>query len=278
VQGLRAAYGVILALFAALPLQAHEFWMRPDRFDVETGERVRIALYVGQNFAGERVGIAAPLVARLSRFSVAGSADLAQAVPARGASGDIAVTLPSAGTHLVAMDTNPSAIVLPADAFNAYLELEGLQDVIDLRAKNGAAATPGRERYRRNVKTLVNAGGRSDGSFSRRTGQRLEIVPLADPYAAVPGQPLAFQVFFDAKPLAHALVKFWSGAGDGAVRLESRTDGHGAAQLAPPRAGVWMASVVHMIPASDSPEFDWDSYWGNLTFALRDQAEAAPLR
>jgi hypothetical protein len=28
-----------------------------------------------------------------------------------------------------------------------------------------------------------------------------------------------------------------------------------------------MASVVHMVPVRGDPALDWDSYWGNLTFA-----------
>ena len=35
-----------------------------------------------------------------------------------------------------------------------------------------------------------------------------------------------------------------------------------------PVDGGWMLSVVHMIPVADSTEVDWDSYWGNLSFAL----------
>jgi hypothetical protein len=29
-----------------------------------------------------------------------------------------------------------------------------------------------------------------------------------------------------------------------------------------------MVSVVHMIPARGVANADWDSFWGNLTFAL----------
>ena len=45
-------------------------------------------------------------------------------------------------------------------------------------------------------------------------------------------------------------------------------DAEGRVTVTPPWAGTWMASVVHMVPATDSPNHDWDSHWGNLTFAL----------
>ncbi|MDB5945488.1 MAG: hypothetical protein JWQ33_514, partial [Ramlibacter sp.] len=36
-------------------------------------------------------------------------------------------------------------------------------------------------------------------------------------------------------------------------------------------------NAVHMVPATGSPEVDWDSYWGSLTFDL-PRRERAPGR
>ena len=86
------------------------------------------------------------------------------------------------GAQLLALDTQPFTIELTADKFTDYLHDEGLEHVIALREATGQRAIPGRERYRRHVKTLLNVSGKSDASFGVRTGQTLELVPLANPH------------------------------------------------------------------------------------------------
>jgi uncharacterized GH25 family protein len=248
---------------------AHEFWMLADRYEAAPGDDIHLELYVGQNFSGEQVGISAPLVAGFRHYTKDEAVDRRGDVPANAPVGSLAVRLAAAGTHLLAMDSQPSAITLPADLFRTYLELEGLQGIMKAREQAGTSSSPGRERFRRNIKTLIQAGGQSDSTYSRRTGQRLEIVSLSDPYTSRVGAPMQFQVFFDARPLSGALVKFWNRAGGALVALSEHTDSQGKLSVALPQPGVWMVSTVHMIPAENSTEFDWDSYWGNLTFALR---------
>jgi hypothetical protein len=252
------------ALVASAAAQSHEFWMLPGRFESAVGQAALLQLSVGQEFVGDHVPFSPELVAGLWRFSADGRAPLSatRAMPA------LAVRLPSAGSHVVALDTHPSFIELPADKFTDYLRLEGLQSVIDWRAQHGAADLPGRERYRRNVKALLRAGPASDGTFAVRTGQRLEIVPRSDPWQAHAPAALAFEVTFDGTPLPHALLKLWHHGSSGLVKLEAVTGADGRAAFVLPQAGAWMASVVQMIAATDTPGIDWDSYWGNLTFEI----------
>ena len=139
------------------------------------------------------------------------------------------------GTHLVAITTEPSEIVLPAEKFNDYLRAEGLAAVLRERARSGRSETPGRERYRRNIKTLVQVGARGDATFAARTGQRLEIMPRSDPARAHSGKPLAFTLLFDARPLPQALVKFWHRSGDRVQVLSATTDRNGQVAFTPLR-------------------------------------------
>jgi uncharacterized GH25 family protein len=114
----------------------------------------------------------------------------------------------------------------------------------------------------------LSVGGQSDASFAVRAGQTLEIVPLADPQRLRPGGALALQVLFKGAPLPGALVNVWNQRGAQLNVLRTRTDDQGRSTTALPWAGVWMASVVHMVPATDNQGWDWDSHWGNLTFEL----------
>lgn len=265
-QGFRVAIAA-LAMFAATAAAGHEFWMLPDKFEAPAGATVSLTLSVGENFVGDRVAFSQPLLAAFHRYTSTGKADLRPRVAANGPVGELTVSLPRAGTHLLAIDTHPSEIILAAEKFNAYLHDEGLDFIIEARQAAGTADSPGRERYRRNIKTLVQAGA-GDATFSRRTGQRLEIVPLTDPQQHAGGRPMAFQVLFEGRPLPGALVKFWRRQDRPALPIKQIANAQGKVTVTPPQPGVWMASVVHMIPATGTRDHDWDSFWGNLTFAL----------
>lgn len=275
-RSLRAAV-LGLGALACAGAGAHEFWMLPQAFRLPVGGAATLSLAVGEDFEGDPMPFSRPLVADLRRLSLASDTDLRDLTPSSGSAASVHVNLPSAGTHVIALDTHPSFNVLPADKFNDYLKEDGLVDAQRARAAAGTEASPGRERYRRNVKVILNAGARSDGTFRRRTGQRLELVPQQDPALLRPPKPMTFQVWFDDRPLAGALVRLWHGHGPGAEKLTLTkvSDSQGKVTLPLARDGTWMASVVHMVQAGAECDCDWDSYWGNLTFALprttRDQ-------
>jgi uncharacterized GH25 family protein len=261
---------LLLALLLALAARsavAHEFWMMPSAFHAQPASTASFSLFVGENFQGEQVGIHTNLVSMLRQSTLTSQNDLRARVPVT-AVGTLPITFTHAGTTLIALDTHPTTIELPPEKFNDYLKQEGLEHVMRLRNQAGTAGAPGRERYRRSIKSLILVGSAPDATFARRTGQRLEIVPLTDPYRLRPGGPISLEVHFEGRPLANALVKFWNRRANGLIVLEQRTDAQGRANFLADRPGIWMASVVHMIPAPDKAEADWDSFWGNLTFAV----------
>jgi hypothetical protein len=272
----------LLAALSAGACGAHEFWMLPDAFALPAGASTRLTLAVGQDFAGEPVAFSRQLVADLRHLARDGDADLRLLTAGNGGALALRLRLAREGTHVIALDTRPSAIELQADKFNDYLRLEGLGAVLQARERAGAIGLPGREHYRRNVKTIVQSGGLADATFARRTGQRLELVPLANPAGVRPGEALSLQLWFDDQPLEDALVKLWNGSGADLLAPSARTDAAGKVSFILRRSGTWMASVVHMIPARDAADHDWDSYWGNLTFALpaaaQDDAASGALR
>ena len=268
-------YSLLAALLLAAPMGAgsHEFWMIPQKFRVAPGETVSLTLASGEDFRGDRVRFSSSVVAGLRHYSHGQVTDLGARIPAKEELSQLPVVLREAGTHLIAFDTHPSSIVLPADKFEDYLRGEGLDFVVKRRKASGKEASAGREKFRRNIKTLIQAGGRLDETYAVRTGQRIEIVPLMNPFSRRKGDELGFQVFFDGKPLPNALMQAWHKQGSQTSIIKLKTDRRGKARATLPLPGAWMVSVVHMVPASNSPDHDWDSYWGNLTFALGDRAK-----
>ncbi|MBC7413578.1 MAG: DUF4198 domain-containing protein [Herminiimonas sp.] len=268
---LRAASVLLFALCCALAgsVSAHEFWMRAQPAAVAVGGATRLSLNVGEYFSGDVVAFSVQYVAALRHIASGVDQDLLPRVAKTATVGAFPIRLQQPGTHLFAYDSHPNRITLGGEKFHAYLHDEGMDEIVKQREQAGTGATPARERYRRYVKTLVEVGGKHDGSFAVKTGQRLEIVPIDDPLTAGVGDKLQFSLLFEQKPLANALIKAWYLHDDQTVTIRARTDAAGRFAFNLPYAGTWMLSVVHMIPTIDSTEDDWDSLWGNLSFDLK---------
>ena len=261
-----------LALLAAPPARAHEYWLSPSLWRVGAGETVSFGALAGVGFRGERK-LYAPervvrLVARAAReLDLTPVASAGDSVWARFAAAD-------AGGLLLAYESNFAPITLEGPPFEHYLEDEGLDGPLAARRQRHDAG-PGHERYRRCAKAWLA------GSDARRAtaavGMPLEIVPLAAPGADA---ALEVRVLCEGRPLAGALVRARRqplGAGgrpldpaardSAAIAWSGRTDAHGGARVQVKQAGEWMISVVHMIPSADPAAADWESTWASLTFA-----------
>ena len=265
-----AAMGLI-ALAASFSALGHEFWIATSPSAPAVNAPTVMMLRVGEYFVGDLVGVTASHAASLHGYSAGGDQDLGHLVPQGSMLPSLTLSFPRAGTQVLAYESHPSQIVLPAEKFHAYLHDEGLDAVIRQREAAGTAASPGRERFRRSAKTLVRVGGKGGDASTRITGQRLEITPLTDPLAAGAGETLRFALRFEGQPRAGVLVKAWHRQGRQTTLIRTTTDAQGRFAFALPFAGLWMLNAVHMAPATDSPDVDWDSYWGSLTFELSRQ-------
>ncbi len=280
-----ALLALCLSAVVHMPLQAHEFWIAPVTAPLTVGSTARLKLLVGEQFTGELVGWSKPQTAQLRLISKAGVKDISSQVPGT-AVADLPITLSAAGVHLVAFESQSHFISLSADSFHAYLHEEGLDFIKARREAQGTAQKPGRERYRRFVKTLLDVGEPAaagaapvaqasavDATHASRVGQQLELIPLANPFRLPAGNALAVQVLFEGQPLAGALLKAWyktdgqSPSGQ-LLTIRATTGADGIATVNLPYAGPWMVSVVHMVAAVNVKDTEWDSLWGNLSFVL----------
>ncbi len=259
-------------------VQAHEFWFAPLRSPQSVGQTVSLRLEVGEWFTGDAAGFSQTKSSAMRHISVHENQDLRPFLSEDAAEAEVLLQLTTQGIHLIVYDSEPLEITLSADKFHAYLHDEGLDFVKAARERAGTADQPGRERYRRNVKTLIAVGSASkmisaaDTTHATHTGQRLEITPLNNPLLLQntprSTQSLQLQVDFDGKPLANALVKAWHHHEGQLHLVRVRTLANGRAVVSLPYGGDWMVSVVHMVPATDGAGVDWDSYWGNLSFSV----------
>jgi uncharacterized GH25 family protein len=260
--GKAAARQIALAaalLLAAGDVYAHDFWIEPSTFHPPPGSTVAVGLRVGQNFIGDAVP---RFASSIEQFVVrqAGSEQ-----PINGSENiDPAGWLRADGqsTAVIAYRSAGSFVELPAEKFEDYLRQEGLERIIDIRAKRGQRDKPGRERFYRYAKALLT-GEQPSAAVTQPLGLPYEIVPDDDPTARL--ARFGGRVLYDGKPLAEALVVAMLRS-DPSVRLTVRSDARGAFSFVLPRAGVWLVKSVHMVKASFFSDADWDSLWASLTF------------
>jgi len=150
-----------------------------------------------------------------------------------------------------------------------YLLEERLVDALLLRAMGGNEDAPGRERYSRSLKAIVQVGSKLDAFVTQPTGAEMEIVPLAHPHGltAGTGASLTVQVLFKGKPLVGRALMAANRFRRNITTKTLRTDTNGKATFPIGRTGDWMFRLVHIEPSADI-DVDWRSYWTSLTFSL----------
>ena len=260
----RQAIAAGLLALATLPggaARAHDFWIEPSTFRPAPGASVAVGLRVGEQFLGDPVLRAG---AAIERFVVRQDGREAEIAGVDG--GDPAGWFAaSGGGAVIAYESRPTPIELPAPRFEAYLRRYGLESILAARAKSGDRGKPGREQFSRQAKAIL-AGARPAAAASRPVGLRYEIVPVGDPSFGVG----AFhgRLLYEGEPAAGALVTALL-QGDPRLRLQTRSDAAGAFAFTLPRQGVWLVESVLMVKAPFFSHADWESLWASLTFESR---------
>lgn len=264
----KLAVTILLALLASTS-SAHDFWIEPSTFRPAVGERVTAALRVGQKLSGDPLPRIPTLI---DRFLIKGESGLEGPMVGRMGSDPAGIALISdPGLHWIGYQSNPYPVALEAQKFEDYLRDEGLERIIDQRKKNGQAAAPGRERFYRCAKALLDTPGTPSGTahvLGTPLGFTLELVPRKNPYAIRPGGELPLSLSFRGKPMANVLVVAMS-KDDPEKAVRARTDAKGRVTLRLAHAGFWLIKAVHMEAAPADAGVDWESWWASITFDLK---------
>lgn len=256
-----------LAVLLSAPIAfAHDVWIEPSSFRPAVGERVSVALRVGQDLRGEPMP---RIPALIERFVLKGEG---REIPVAGRAGaDPAgmTVVGEPGLQWIGYQSKAYPMTIDGPKFEAYLKEEGLERIIADRARKGQAAAPGRERFYRCAKSLLDARGLSaKAKADVPLGFTLELVPRKNPYALQAGGVLPLSLTFRGKPIANVLVvAMRKDAPEKAVR--ARTDAAGRVSLRLDGDGFWLIKAVHMQAAPPGAGVDWESWWASMTFDLQ---------
>ncbi len=247
-------------------VQSHEFWLQPKKFRYAVGEEMSVDFMVGENFEGEPWDLKRHKIEKLDLSHLTKTLDLRSQVNPEGKE-KLKYKFAEEGTYLLSMQSNQAYIELDANKFNDYLKEDGLDNVLEIRTKTNTLDKPSKEFYSRYVKLLVQSGNKTDDSYKKKTGMRIEIVPQQNPYLLKSGDYLQCLVLFDGKPSAHQMVKIWNKIGNTTFQQNNYTENDGTIKFPISSKGPWMVSTVKMIP-SEKPGADWQSFWSSLVFGI----------
>src|SRR5262245_43537756 len=237
---------VAVIVAGGVPLFAHDMWIEPTTFSPAAGQVVGVKLRVGQDLLGDPIPRDSALI---DQFVVDDRAGRKPVVGRDGSDPAGFVRAAAPGLLVIGYRSNPSAVELPAEKFNQYLEEEGLEEVAAARARRNETRAAAHELFARCAKSLVLSGTPSEADGDRALGFTLELVAERKPYTLRRGQDLPVRLTFEHRPLRDALVVAINRLHP-SERLTARSDADGRVRFPLKKGGMWLIKAVHMIPAA----------------------------
>lgn len=259
-----------MLVLSAQPALSHEFWIDPEKYQVDPGGPLVADLRNGEEFKGITL---AWFDNRFTRFEIAVGDRI---TPVAGRMGDtpaLQTTAPVEDSLLVILhETAPSRLTYKT--WEKFLKFAGHKDFAQAAADHAAAGWPTenfRESYTRHAKSLIAVGAGSGAD--RVFGMATEFVALSNPYAPGFDGQMQVQVLYEGRPRVDAQVEVFDRAADGTVDVRlTRTDAAGIARVpvTPGHSYLFDAVVLRPSPEAGTSESApvWETLWAALTFSV----------
>lgn len=176
------------------------------------------------------------------------------------------VELKEQGLHIVA--------VTRKDAYNtSYLENGKAKAIKGTKERlNNVISSTYSQQF---AKSLINVGAGDAKNLSYVFGQKLEIIPLTNPYEITNnrGGTMKVKVLFNGKPVQHKKVfAMYEGySNDDAASCTVSTDAKGVAELRIDHWGTWVVKTRLELPATEefANKVNQENYFASLTFNVQ---------
>ena len=236
---------------------AHEFWLEPEKYQLESGEKIVAKALNGENFVGTEYSYTPRGYARSG--VVAG--DAKAEIPGKsGQRPAVQVQPPADGLNVVYHASAASTVVYPTmEKFESFLRGKRLEAALAVHKERGYPTENIIEGYYRFVKALV-ASGSGDGA-DRAVGMPFELVALDNPYTS--SGDIRFSLLFEGKPRADTPVYVFHRHNGAVQELFLRTNGSG--QVTVPRMpGEFQVNAVLLMEAGAKMKAQLKATWQTL--------------
>ena len=276
---------LLLAAVALLVLCSHDMFLKLDDYHLPARTAASIELVNGtfersDNVIDRNRMRDVSIVAGGQRMSV----DTSQWTE-RGLSTILNFKTGTAGTYVAGVSTRARDFEMEAEAFNNYLEHDGVVDELQWRKDNNALGQTAFERYSKHVKTIFQVGEERSDDWSTELGYPIEFIPLSNPYDLAPGGKLSVRLLRGGQPLGYQTVLFGhehehggeqhdhdhdhqhGGEGHHHSSQAQRTDELGVVTIPITEPGTYHLRTIHM-ERKDGPKLTHESNWATLTFGV----------
>ncbi len=263
---------ILFTLLCALPigpLSAHEYWISPEKYQVQNEENVRAAFRNGEEFVGSAFSY---FPDRTPRFDMIVNGQTI-AIPARaGDTPALKMRAPGKDTLLVVVaETAPSLVTY--NEFEKFLAFTEHKDFANAKADhiaNGWSQEKVKESYTRHIKSLIAIG--SGAGSDEFAGLETEFVALTNPYDPDFDGQMQVALSYEAKPRADAQIEVFDRAPDETVSITKyRTDAAGEATIPVVAGHEYLFDAVVLRPFGAGDDADaavWETLWAALTFKV----------
>ncbi len=257
---------LIFGLLAA-PVSAHEFWIEPLAYQVETDGNIAAHIVNGQNFEGTNLPFVPQRFAHFVTFAGGRSGNV------EGRVGDLPALQMDAsqdGLHVFAYQARNATVDYATwEKFETFVTHK---DLPLTRADHDARDLPETdfiEVYSRYSKSLVGVG--SAAGADRRVGLETEFVALTNPYTDSLADGMKVQLFYRTDVRADEQVEVFEKAPSGEVLISLyRTDAQGIATIPVKSGHSYMVDAVVLRDPAAHVMADtgavYETLWANLTF------------
>lgn len=251
-----------MVLATAQTARAHEFWIDPLEYQVESGAALSAHFRNGETFKGTPLAYFDRRSTRLEVITQAAR------TPYAGRMGDIPAVQTRTnedGLLIIAHETAPSTLTYATwEKFQTFADHK---DFPDMRARHAARRLPDEgftETYRRFAKALIAVGTGTGADIV--TGMETEFVARSNPYTDDPARGMTVTLLYEGAPRRAAQVEIFERPPSGDVRVTLlRTDDDGTVTVPVKPGHTYLLDAVLLRPIHDG-ESVWESLWAALTF------------
>lgn len=257
-----------LVLISSQIASAHEFWISPQTYSVESGSPISADLRVGQNFEG---GSFPYIPANFDRFELVHGNDVVKVKSRIGDRPALNQPAPSPGLWVVVHETTDQRLTYrDRETFVNFVTHKDLSGTLEAHAARGLPDAGFVENYRRFAKSLVAVGGFTGDD--REIGLRTELVAESNPYDPAFSGTMNVQLLFEGAPRIDAQIEVFERGPNGQVSIgTTRTDANGRASIAVKPGHEYLVDAVKMLPLEGDAsgiQAVWYSLWASLTFKV----------
>ena len=264
---------IALIHYSCTGITAHEFWIEPKKFIVESNEKISGNLFVGQIMKGVSYGY---YPKNFKQFEIKTNNGIKSLI---GRIGDKpAINIPAQGDSLVTIIHATTDSMVSYNDWTTFDKFLTEKNFTSIRSKHLQSNFPKKqfkEIYSRYAKALIGSGT-SVGS-DQKTGLEVELVLKENPYTQDLTNGLTIELFYKGLPRADTQIEIFSRDSHKIVtRNVVFTNELGQAVIQVKRQTDYMInSVVMRQPIHDKTNIAdsnqpilWESLWASISFKV----------